>query len=241
MRFFFDGEITADKTLSLAAEEAKHARKVLRLMPGAEVEITNGNGLLAKAKILDLYGDQMTVQILSVTKAQPSTPIHLWQALLKGPKMDWLLEKAGEIGVHTLQPMETKFSLADSERGERWERILHSAAKQSGNPFLPKLEPAAKLPFLLSSISENSLKVYLDPYVGNCLLTCLNSPPNPSPSNIVLALGPEGGFSPEELNLLKRAGFQGARLLPYILRGETAGIVAAGIAGHFLLSSLHRS
>ena len=241
-RFFLAENFTPHAILQLTkqshSDELHHLSKVLRLSAGATVKLTNGQGQGALAKILSLHKESAELEIIQLENIPPP-PAHLclWQAVLKGPKMDWLVEKITECGVRELQPVLTQFTVVGNEsekRVERWERITHSALKQSGAPFLPRVHAPLSLEKALSTIHPQSWKIFLhpDPTAEALAKICLQA--SAATAHITLAIGPEGGFSDAEVKLLKEQGFIPAHLGSNILRGETAGLLASA----FLLQLL---
>lgn len=240
-RFFLDNELASSGSISItkksSPEEFHHLTRVLRLQVGDRVIIVNGRGRETIAEILAKSKDELLLQIKEVKEQAPEKgpKVILCQALLKGAKMDWLVEKITELGIAEFYPLITERVVrADTgQRPDRWKRITQSAAKQSGNPHLPKLHPAIKLPDFFRSIPlEKQLKILLHPGQDAPLLLALleERVGQASFENLFLFLGPEGGFSEAEQKFLLEQGLSSAQLGQTILRGETAGIVASALA-----------
>lgn len=230
------------------AEELRHLRKVLRLNTGDVVELVNGKGALAQATIQSLSGEQVTLEITAVDQAQRARPrLQIAMGLLKGARMDWLIEKLVELGVDAIQPIATEFSVIDAEDGERrmqrWQRLAQAAAKQSSVLFMPQISaPEPFSAFLQHQMSDSTTLVYLHPDANYpTLWETLDQNLSETQEVLTLAIGPEGGFHPEEVLHLEKLGWRGTTLGSTILRGETAGIVAASIAQHFFANRRHRA
>jgi 16S rRNA (uracil1498-N3)-methyltransferase len=254
-RFFlptFDATEGALVTLSADehADEIRHIRKSLRLRPGDLVTFVNGRGLEAEGEILASDRDRMSFTIKSSRVQNPPTPkIVLAQALLKGQRMDWLVEKATEMGAGGISPMISDHSVASEEdaikRNARWERIAQSALKQSGGIFLPDLNSPVALGELVEALKRAQTPViYLDIQPALTPLWAQLSqallPPTKPSKELVLFVGPEGGFHAEEVLKFQDAGFLAAGLGESILRAETAAIAALAIAKHWLIADKHR-
>lgn len=227
-RFLVDEELKEGALVTLSAEESKHALKSLRLGPGSQIALVNGRGLEAEGIIqtADLSGAR--VEIRSVKQAEKRIPVEILQGVLKGPKMDWLVEKLTEIGITSLHLATTRYTVASGEKIDRWQRIALSAIKQSGNPQIPSLFPPRPITELAREF-DDALKILLQPGAKMGLADLVKANLG---RRIVLAIGPEGGFAPEEEKLLAEAGFEPAALSRQILRGETAALVAASLAIH---------
>lgn len=227
-RFLVGGGLKAGATLTLSPEESKHAVKSLRLTEGSTIALIDGRGLEAEGLLRSADMGGALVEILSVREAEASLPIEIIQATLKGPKMDWLVEKLTEIGVAEIRLAITKHTVATGEKIERWQRIAQSAVKQSGNPQIPSIHAAKPLAELLPLLGEG-LKILLQPGADKGLAELIRENKG---QRVMLAIGPEGGFTPDEERYLQEAGFVPAALSRQILRGETAALVAAALAAH---------
>jgi 16S rRNA (uracil1498-N3)-methyltransferase len=227
-RFLVSGGLKAGSLLTLSPEESKHAVKSLRLTEGSAIALMDGRGLEAEGRLrsADMLG--AVVEIISVREADASLPIEIIQATLKGPKMDWLVEKLTEIGVSDIRLASTKHTVATGEKIDRWQRIAQSAVKQSGNPQIPSIHAAKPLAELLPELGHG-LKILLQPGASKGVAELVRENKG---QRVMLAVGPEGGFTSEEERYLQEAGFVPAALSRQILRGETAALVAAALAAH---------
>lgn len=210
---------------------ANHLLRVLRLSVGAELIVFNGDGYDYRARISHAERRSATVEIGARidARAESSLPIVLAQGIARGEKMDWILQKATELGVSTVVPLRTEWTeiRLNAERAERrhqhWLGVIASACEQSGRATLPTLAPVNELAAWAAGLADHCLRLALDPDGEHTLASC--PPPSPG-APMVLVIGPEGGLSGRDLATLRAAGFVGLRLGPRVLRTETAGIAA---------------
>jgi 16S rRNA (uracil1498-N3)-methyltransferase len=215
--------------VDLEPAEAKHLR-ALRLASGHPVRVTDGKGAMWGAR---LAGEDrhLGIQLTAPAAASDPLPVELWAPVGNKQAMLWLVEKATELGVSRIQPVECdrSGSVADAGRSPAfWEKARRraiSALKQSGGAWLPELLQPATLPDLLGSPGRDGcIRVVLD-RGGRPLRRLVEGPRG---SDVVLLVGPEGGLSRAELEACAGAGFQAATLGELVLRFETAAI--AGLA-----------
>jgi len=203
---------------------------VLRMTPGASVELFNGDGHVYRAQILRI--DKQDVMVLIEQKQEKSreSPLRvtLLQGISSGERMDFTLQKSVELGVHAIQPLQTERSVVKltGERKEKrlrhWQNIVGSACEQCGRNLVPEVMPVmGLLEWLGSQDSGATLKLLLSPEAE----VSLREIPKPA-APMILAVGPEGGFSENEQVALRQCGFTGVRLGPRILRTETAALAA---------------
>lgn len=213
----------------LPESAAAHLVRVLRLREGDECVLFNGDGNDYGARIGSAGKREVVVEIHSADSVGNESPLHivLVQGIARGEKMDLILQKATELGVAAIVPVlaeRTEVKL-DAERTEKrmahWRSVIVSACEQSGRAVVPQLGVPAALAEAAQA-SAQALKLILDP-VGEHGLATLTAP---SPLEIAIAIGPEGGWSPRDRDVLRAAGFSGLRLGPRILRTETAGLAA---------------
>lgn len=229
-RFLTRDKLSVGSVVGLDADESRHALKALRLKEGDEVLVIDGFGAEAEGKISSAGLDRIEIAILNVRELKRKINLELLQAPLKGPKMDWLVEKLTEIGVTTVHLARTQHTVAAGEKTDRWQRIAQSALKQSGNLLLPNFEPIKPLEEAILGLK--GFRVLMKPGASLGLSQAIKGALANGATTIVLAIGPEGGFSQEEENFLIQAGFVPAALSLQVLRGETAAISALAIAAH---------
>lgn len=230
--FFVPGPYEDNAFIPLPENEARHAEKVLRLKSGTEVALLDGRGNIAVGEI-ERNEVGIGVRVRKLKRAPTDRMrVEIFQSQLKGPKMDWLVEKLTEIGVDAIHVIRSEFTVAQSDKVDRWVRISQAAMKQSGNPKLPEILPPKPLNAALELLSEKTLKVLLSPDADEGLFHAVQTGRAKGAQSIALAIGPEGGFSADDEALFIGAGFLKAALSKNILRGETAAITAASIAIH---------
>ncbi|NUM88320.1 MAG: 16S rRNA (uracil(1498)-N(3))-methyltransferase [Bdellovibrionales bacterium] len=243
MSRFFHPEIPpAGGSLRLTdAGEVRHLAGSLRLGPGQEVELADGRGSLARARIVSVSKREAVLEVLGVERLEPRREgvLCLAQAMLKGARMDWIVEKSVEGGVDALWTFTSRHSVPEEDaflaRRERWERIVFSALKQSGAPFGPRLENEASPAAVLHRAAKEHLGVVLlDPSPRHAPLWKALESRSRDTRGVLLAVGPEGGFTREEQEEFLSAGAVPARLSSAVLRGETAAISACSIARHWI-------
>ncbi len=233
-RFLVDEKLVEGAKLSLSVEESKHATRVMRLGIGSKILLTDGKNHEAEAEILEIGKSGTFVKVISVRTAQArSHKVELLQATLKGNRMDWLVEKATELGVDALHVVDSQFSVA-GDRAERWARLAHAAMKQSGNLKMPEIFEAAPMSEVLDRIPADFHGFLLSPSAQEGLSAAISRvlPKNSGP--VFLAIGPEGGFSEAEERVLRERGFTPCLLSTQVLRGETAALCALSVALHAL-------
>ncbi|HEY8278642.1 MAG TPA: RsmE family RNA methyltransferase [Bdellovibrionota bacterium] len=233
MRRFLVGEkLKEGASLCLSADETKHATRVMRLKAGDKILLTDGKGTEAEAEILSCEKTGAQLRVLSLQKAKARNfRVELIQGTLKGARMDWLIEKATELGVDAVHVVDTEFAVA-GERADRWSRLAQAAVKQSGNPRLPEIHTAKDLAEALSRLPKGFQGLLLSPHAKQGLLQTMAMARRPE--IIVLAVGPEGGFSSEEEHFLTENRFTPCLLSSQILRGETAALTAVALSLHAL-------
>lgn len=220
------------QSVTLTADEARHLREVLRLKPGDEVSVFDGEGKEFRARVAQTRREFAELDVdEEIEPARPESPLRitLAVALLKGEKFDLVVQKATELGVTTIIPLITRYAdikLRDesdaSKRVTRWQRIALEAAKQSGRTVVPTIEN----PTPFESVLSPSKPCLLFSEKGGHGLT------QGDPDAVTAIIGSEGGWSDEELDQARAAGAQIVTLGGRILRAETAAITAAALLQH---------
>ncbi|MCS6820961.1 MAG: 16S rRNA (uracil(1498)-N(3))-methyltransferase [Microscillaceae bacterium] len=225
MHLFFQADFTEKSTL-LCEEETHHAVKVLRLKQGAILQLTNGKGELFDLQLVDIQGKQAQVKLLQKVTAEPANfCIHLAIAPTKNmERVEWLVEKLVEIGIQKISFVQCERSERKNLNLERLQKIAISALKQSLQTFLPTLYPLISFKeWIKKDFSANTQKFIA--YLSETPAELLQKKLQPN-QNYVLLVGPEGDFSPQEVALAQRQGFEVVSLGKNRLRTETAGLVA---------------
>jgi len=228
-RFYHSSPIELKQKIHLSNQVAHHANHVLRLKTEDKIILFHNDPYDYSAVITQINKKTVEVYIDSKFENQKNPTIHLrlFQSLSSSEKMDWIIQKSVELGVSSIIPMYSKRSniKLQGSRAEKklshWQQVIISACEQSGRSSLPKISLPKKIEECLSLKNEkngNHLKLILSPKEKNTLQS-LN---NPSVKNIDIMIGPEGGFTEEELNQTIKSSFVPISLGPRILRTETA-------------------
>lgn len=232
-RLYYPGPL-APGPLVLDAEVAKRLVGVMRVGLGEEFLLFSGDGREWQARVTSVGRPGMTATVEAVVRqaSPPAVVLETWIGVIRANRFETALEKCVEAGADIVRLVVGEYSQrgdeASANRLERWQRIVIEAAEQSGRLFLPVIDPPERLPRLLDSYRGALVMADAE---GRSALDV--APLLPQTGRVALAVGPEGGFSPEESALLKRHGALSLSLGPYILRTETAAI-----AGTSLLRSL---
>jgi len=228
-RCHVDTPLAVGQTLSLPEEAANHLVRVMRLREGDGCVLFNGDGHDYPATLVVVGKRDAQVRIDAATALDNESPLHitLLQGIARGEKMDLILQKATELGVAAIVPVNaerTEVKLDAARAGKRlahWTSVVVSACGQSGRARVPQVAAPQSLLEAARQMPAQALKLTLDP-LGEHRLSTLQ----PAPGGVVIAIGPEGGWSPRDRQALAGAGFQGLQLGPRILRTETAGLAA---------------
>lgn len=225
--------IQGDRFL-LTGSEAHHALRVLRKKVGDTLELFDGRDLSFTGKITAVTDSELHgVLVATGAGAKVSVELVLCQGLLKGPKWDWLIEKAAELGVSRLQPLLSKRTVVqwknDSEdKRARWDRIALAASKQCGRKS--QMEIAQPFPAAELWDRRPAQAPGLIPWEKESRVSVAEALQGVSPKEVWMFVGPEGGWETEEVEAARRAGVVPVKLGPTLLRSETAGLVAATLA-----------
>ena len=225
-RFFID-TIPDDEAI-IKGEDAKHIEKSLRMTVGEKITLCDCLGNDYLGEIAQMSSDFVRVKIMEIKKsfAEPTVKVTLCQGLPKNDKMDWIIQKSVELGVSQIQPMETSrcVSRPDRKAAEkkiaRWQKIALEAAKQSGRGIIPKVEPIVSFKKAIQNVEGKKVLFYEGG--GEKIRTLLS----PQDQKVTIFIGPEGGFSQEEVQMVTESGGVPATLGPRILRTETAPLAA---------------
>jgi 16S rRNA (uracil1498-N3)-methyltransferase len=225
-----------ERTASLKGEQAAHLIRVLRAQTGMECDMVAG-GCVWRAAISAIRGDSVEFALLFEVEAEPALPVTLLVSIFKFDRIEWLFEKATELGVERFVPVVARRSekhlvQAAPARLERWRRIVREAAKQSRRSDVPVVGEVVPLKTVLETTSGERL-VLAEQERTTSLRAVLETTPVEN-SYITLALGPEGGWTGDEESLFTAAQWKGVSLGPRILRAETAAIAAMAVVAAFL-------
>jgi 16S rRNA (uracil1498-N3)-methyltransferase len=228
-RLHVEAPLAVGARLALPAMAAGHLLRVLRAKPGDACVLFNGDGHDYDARIVAAGKRGTEVEVLAARAAGNESPLRivLLQALARGEKMDWILQKATELGVVAIVPVASERSEVrlDGERaGKRsthWRSVVVSACEQSGRATVPAVAAPGPLADAMAGLPTGARRLLLDPQAAHGMRML-----DVAADGVVLAIGPEGGWSVRDLATLREHGFEGLRLGPRVLRTETAGIAA---------------
>lgn len=232
-RFFAVTESFSGDLVSLKGTDASHICNVLRLKIGDKIQVLDGKGALYVVQLSDVKGKSVKGKILLSEKVNTESPlkIHLGQSLIKGNKFDVILRKSVELGVETITPLMTERTVVKSDgikKIPRWQKIAEESCKQCGRSSIPNVtENIVKLDVFCRQWSKADLKLIFWELEREKGLKDIN--PEKNPSSVSVLIGPEGGFTIEEVETARNHGFQTVGLGPRILRAETAPLVALSL------------
>ncbi len=246
-RFFVQPEECRGKIVVLGEKEGRHAARVLRLKPGDEVELLDGAGHRHEGRIASVERHTVSVEVLRSSSVPRPPHVILAPAMLKGRAMDFLVQKATELGATEIRPLITERTVvrvdpADVEkRMEDWRATAIEACKQCGNPWLPRMGGPLGLERFLASRPPGMLLVSAltgDPQLPGEVFRGRERPAEA----VTIVTGPEGDLTAGELDQLVIAGAISITLGPLVLRGETAALASLAIVQHEIrvMSSLAR-
>lgn len=223
LRLFVDVPLAAGQLLDLPPGPARHAQ-VRRVQPGDALVLFDGRGGEWQARVRAMGRQSVNVELLAhtVVDRELRPRVTLAVGMPANERMDWLVEKATELGAAALQPLLCERSVLrlDGERADRkrehWQAQAVAAAEQCGRTQLPAVQPVRRLADWLQQLPAGSLRWLLSPQAAS-------APPRPAADAMLLVLsGPEGGLSPAEQAAALAAGFSAVQLGPRVLRAETA-------------------
>ncbi|MGA9333150.1 MAG: 16S rRNA (uracil(1498)-N(3))-methyltransferase [Rudaea sp.] len=229
-RIYINQPLLPGSEVLLPEQAGEHVARVLRLERGSAIILFNGDGREYDADLSSVARRAVTAHVKGVREAHCESPLRLTlaQSVARGEKMDWILQKATELGVARIVPLITQRTEVklDDERAQRrlahWNHVIAGACEQSGRNRLPTLAAPLRLDRWLETLGDDgALRLALLPQ-GAVEIRGLPSLAH----GALLAVGPEGGFSEPDIALLEQAHFLGLRLGPRILRTETAGVAA---------------
>ncbi|MCX8119070.1 MAG: 16S rRNA (uracil(1498)-N(3))-methyltransferase [Desulfobacterota bacterium] len=234
-RFYLPRPRLEGNRLVLQGNEVRHLRNSLRLRQGDDLIVFDGEGREYEGRILRVEPTSALIEIRQINLSLKESPLEvtLAQSLLKGEKMDYLVQKATELGVKRIIPFLSSRSIPllerskETERVRRWERIAIEASKQSGRGFIPKIEPPWPFSEMLRSTPREGLRMVLNEKGGRRLKEVLRE--SPEKRSVFFIVGPEGGLSEKETEAALDCGFLPVVLGGRILRAETASLCLLSI------------
>lgn len=231
-RFFVPQLYNEEMTIS--GVDARHISKVLRMQPGAQLQVVSDDGVSALAEIVAIDSEQVTVRCLEklAESHEPKVRLTLAQGLAKGEKMDFIIQKAVEMGAYSIVPVAMEHSVVRldgtkaDKKVERWQKIAESAAKQSKRDIIPQVQQVQSMAKMLENNDCSTKIIAYECEDRLSLKTALHQAEEKGITDLLLIIGPEGGISEQELEMAKNAGAMAVSLGRRILRAETAGLVA---------------
>ncbi|HHW4678963.1 MAG TPA: 16S rRNA (uracil(1498)-N(3))-methyltransferase [Xylella sp.] len=229
-RCYVNVPLVLGSEIMLPESVGNHLLRVLRLCEGDTCVLFNGDGQDYLTRLIATGRREALARIEGVAEVCNESPlvITLVQAITRGEKMDFILQKATELGIATIVPVDTERTgvrLDDERLTKRlahWKNVVISACEQCGRARVPEIQRPCTLHVLTEILHQDTLGLILDPHSERRLATLSRL----TPSAVTIAIGPEGGWSPRDLKILKDASFIGFCLGPRILRTETAGLAA---------------
>ncbi|SDS83268.1 16S rRNA (uracil1498-N3)-methyltransferase [Halopseudomonas sabulinigri] len=229
-RFYLDTPLNEGEQ-TLTGDVAHYIGRVLRLGPGAKVQIFNGSGQEWPGEVMAAGKREVLIKLQAAIAGLPESPLqtHLGQAMSRGERMDWAIQKAVELGVNQITPLFTERCEVklQGERADKrqahWQQVAVSACEQCGRSVVPAINPPTSLHDWLPALTSD-LKLVLHHRTDQDLDQL------PKPGSLALLIGPEGGLSADEIHLAETSGFVAARFGPRVLRTETAPVVALSMA-----------
>ena len=232
-RFFAHKSNFLNNLVVLQGSDVSHIRTVLRLTVGDEIEVLDGEGTLYLVRLSEFKKNLIKCEILSSEKIDTESPlkIHLGQSLVKGNGFDIILRKAVELGAHSISPLLTERTVTKSDSDKkiiRWKKIAEESSKQCGRSSIPKISNSiVKLETFCREASDSDLKLIFWEMENKKRLRDIN--PETAPRSVSVLIGPEGGFTQEEVETARSYGFHSLRLGPRIFRAETAPLVVLSL------------
>ena len=230
-----------EATATLVGAQAEHMARVLRAEVGSEADVVAG-GRVFHARVTSINNHEVRFTLIAELRADPALAVTLVVSIYKFDRMEWALEKATELGVRTVVPViarrtEKHLAQAAEKRVERWRRIAHEAAQQSRRsdvpviyepgPLAERIRAASKATRIV--LAEQERTTTLRDAVKEALVAAQTEMPT-----LEIAIGPEGGWAPEEEALFDANGWRAVSLGPRILRAETAALAALAVVASYL-------
>ena len=243
-QFFVNSENIIGSTAVLIGSEARHISTVLRLSIGTAIILFDGSGANYEAVLTKISPSRVETKIISITPyidtGEDLHPaLHLALGLLKGKKTDFVIQKTTELGIAGLHPFHSRYCVAKDHaenRLQRWQKIAMEACKQCNRPKPPAINPTQNFTDMLSisGEAEHDVKlIFWENKMGQKTIREIFSPLE-KVASVMILIGPEGGFSNEEVRQATNAGYETVTMGSRILRAETAAIAAVSIIQHEL-------
>jgi len=233
-RLFVSDDLSAGQQLRLGGEQARYIGRVLRLCVGDLISVFNGNDGEFSASVVTIERNSVVIQIESPidTATESNLKLHLVQGISRGERMDFVVQKATELGVKRISPVLTEYGVVKldaaraTKRRDHWQAVAESACEQSGRTRPPLIDAPMDLnAWFGARTKEPDTDLILRPGATTAL-AAIESPK----TKVCLLIGPEGGFSNKEYEDAEVSGFAAVSLGPRVLRTETAAVAALAVA-----------
>ena len=231
--FYVENQQINENNITIINDDVKHIKNVLRYKIGDEIDVCDENGVRYKTKIENFEQDKVNLKILDISNeiTECNINITLYQGLPKSDKMDLIIQKCTELGVKTVVPVITDRVIvkldekSESKKIDRWQKIAKEAAKQSGRQIVPTIENTINLKNSIEKLSKYDIVIMPYECEKERLIKKILKKLDESVKNIAIIIGPEGGFSDNDVEILKKCkNLEKVSLGPRILRTETAGL-----------------
>lgn len=231
-QFFVEPSQICDKTVIIEGSDVNHIKNVLRMRTGEEIAVSNGqDGREYRCGIVSMEDDRIVCELRFIKEdgLELSSRVHLFQGLPKADKMELIIQKAVELGVYEIIPVETRRTVVKldekkaGQKTQRWQAIAEAAAKQSKRRIVPQVQ--SPIPFAQALQAAQDMEVKLIPYELAEGMTRTKELISrlPKGADIAVFIGPEGGFEGTEIEKAQACGVEPVTLGKRILRTETAG------------------
>jgi len=237
--YFVKPENISTTNFTVDGSEAGHLARVLRKQIGDKIQVFDGSGKVYSGEIQEISTGKINCKIISFENVSiRKVNLKLYQAVLKGDKFDWLIEKAVELGVSSICPLICERSILKdigTAKIERWERIVLAAEKQSRQAYGVEVADPLDFTKAVSNINSGVFSIIAwESEEGNSIQSVLANIEHSLPVSINVFIGPEGGFTHKEIDIAKSFGITPVTLGKNILRSETAGLLASTLVlNHF--------
>lgn len=234
-RIFIPGAL--NDTIEITGPDAHHLMHAMRAKAGQELIVVDGSSHVGRVELIAFSSEAVTAKLVErlPNDTESHLDIVLAQCLPKGDKMELIAQKAVELGITAIQPLKSRNSVVrydekkSADRHERWQKIVNEAAKQCGRTEIPKVFPITGIKTWLESLELNENRMLVFCYENEANQGFKDCLKNSRAKQVLLLIGPEGGFSLEEAEMLIAKGAKSISLGPRILRAETAAIAAMSI------------
>ena len=239
-RFFIAPSQVSGSRISITEEDVRHIAAVLRMKTGDALLLCDGQGAEYQVTIAEISKSEIKTEIVSQRHREITAPrITLGQGLPKSDKMDWIVQKATELGVANIVPLATERTIVkirdEEKRISRWQKIAREAAMQSNRVDIPAIGQVVSFKDFLRTQNSEPRTLLLLPWEEGTTPIKGVLRGNQDITRIVVLIGPEGGFSSVEASLAREKGFHAVSLGPNILRTETAAIAVLSMIGYEFL------